>query len=287
MIKKFKLLSTLILVILSITLFGCSSTPNNNNNNDSKKPVQNTTKVSEQKLPEESFKAPFKAANQGVPVLMYHSISFEKNNPLKVPPEQLEEEFKYLKDNGYTTISLDDLYNYFEDNAQIPEKSIVLTFDDGYEDNYTALFPLLKKYGLRATVFVITGYVDKMPAYLTSSQLKEMNSYGVDIESHTVNHDHLKTLTKDKQLATLTESKAFLEKLLNKKINYIAYPYGEYDNNTLECAKQAGYKMALSTDGRWSMKKNGIFSLDRVYISSQFNMDIFKDRISNPNYKFQ
>lgn len=288
--EKIKLLSAVFLVLFSVSLLGCSNSSSNkaaNNATETKNTAENTSKTSKETLPKESFKAPFKAANEGVPVLMYHSVSSEKGNALKVPPEQLDEQFKYLKENGYTLISLDDLYNYLENNAEIPEKSIVLTFDDGYEDNYTALFPLLKKYGFRATVFVITGYVDKVGGYLTSSQLKEMNDYGVDLESHTVNHDHLKTLSKDKQLATLTESKAFLEKLLNKKINYIAYPYGEYNNDTLECAKEAGYKLALTTDGRWAMKKNGIFSLDRVYISSQFSMDVFKDRISNPNYKFQ
>ena len=148
------------------------------------------------------------------------------------------------------------------------------------------MLPILKKYGFRATIFVITAFIDKRPGYLTSVQLKKLQAYGMDIESHTVNHKPLKELPKAQQLQELTESKAFLEKLLNKKINYIAYPDGSYNKDTIECAKEAGYTMAFTTDGRWSMKKNGLLTLDRDYISSKYDMSIFKDRITNPNYKF-
>lgn len=288
--KIYKFLYIIISILLITTLSCCSAastSKDNTNNTKIKETINNRTKTTTASYAKETFKAPFKAVGEGVPVLMYHSISNEQGNPVIISPALLEEEFKYIKDNGYTPITLDDLYNYLQNNAQIPEKSLLLTFDDGYENNYSALFPLLKKYGFRATIFVITSYVDKNSAYLTSTQIKEMNSYGVDIESHTVNHPYLNSLTKDKQLYELTESKSFLQKLLNKKINYIAYPYGAHNSDTLSAAEEAGYKLALTTDGRWAMKKNGILSLDRVYISSEFSMDIFKDRISNPNYKFQ
>lgn len=297
MLKKFKLLTLFLALLFTFTLLGCSSASSKNSSKETaaKKinAAENQTKATAEKkssedvLEKEVFNPPFKAVNQGVPVLMYHSIGNDKTNPVVIPKENLEEQFKYLKDNGYSTITLEDLYNYLENNAEIPEKSVVLTFDDGYENNYTELFPLLKKYKFRATIFMITSYVDKNADFLTSAQLKEMDHYGVDIESHTVNHDHLKTLTKEKQLETLSQSKAFLEKLLNKEIKFIAYPYGEYNKDTLSCADAAGYKLALTTDGRWAMKKNGILSLDRVYISGFFKLDVFIDRITNPNYKFQ
>ncbi len=230
--------------------------------------------------------APMKQSGQGVPVLMYHSVANTNNNPVIIPPAKLDEEMKYLKDNGYYTITMADLYAYFTNNTPIPQKSVVLTFDDGYKDNYTTMLPILKKYDFRATIFVITAYIDNLPGYLTSAQLKNLQDYGMDIESHTVNHKPLKELSKVQQLQELTDSKAFLEKLLNKKINYIAYPDGSYNKDTIECAKAAGYTMAFTTDGRWSMKKNGLLTLDRDYISSRYDMSIFKDRITNPNYKF-
>lgn len=146
------------------------------------------------------------------------------------------------------------------------------------------MYPILKKYGFIATIFAITSYIDKSPDYLTSKQLKEMDAYGIDIESHTVEHERLNKLTKDKQLEEFTDLKIFLEKLLNKKINYIAYPFAAYNKNTVECEKESGYTMVFTTDGKWSMKKNCMLTLDRVYISSLHDINVFIERITNPNY---
>ena len=285
-----KNLALLFILIISLALLGCSK-------NVVKKsaPVNPPTSSESVKqvvpaLPslESSFDktAVMKAAGKSIPVLMYHSIAYQKNNAICLPVERFEEHLKYLKDNGYYTLTLTDLYNYFVKDAPVPEKSVVLTFDDGYKDNYTAMFPLLKKYNFKATIFVITSNIDKDANSLTSKNLLEMEKYGVDIESHTVNHDNLKELTKAKQLETLTQSKKALEDILNKQINFFAYPYGGYNKSAIEAVKEAGYKMAFTTDGRWSSKKTGILSLDRVYISSFHDMKVFKDRITNPNYKF-
>jgi len=222
------------------------------------------------------------APSKSVPVLMYHSISYEKDNPIRLPVKIFEQQLKYLKDNGYYTISLENLYEYFMTDTKIPEKSVVLTFDDGYKDNYTAMFPVLKKYNFKATIFVITSSIDKDPNSMTSKQLLEMEKYGVDIESHTVNHENLKDLSKEKQLATLIKSKKVLEKMLNKKVNFFAYPFGGYNANAIEAVKEAGYIMAFSTDGRWSSKSDGILQLHRVYISSFHDMEEFKNRVTNP-----
>ena len=229
--------------------------------------------------------AVMKTTGKSVPVLMYHSITYEKGNAICLPIERFEEHLKYLKDNGYYTITLTNLYEYLMKNIPIPEKSVVLTFDDGYENNYTDMFPVLKKYNFKATIFVITSNIDKNPNSMTSKQLLEMEKYGVDIESHTVNHDNLKELSIDKQLQTLVKSKQDLERILNKQVNFFAYPYGGYNKSAIESVKKAGYTMAFTTDGRWSSKNNGMLSLDRVYISSFHDMKVFKDRISNPNYK--
>ncbi len=224
---------------------------------------------------------------QSVPILMYHSVGNAKGNELIISPALLNQEMQWLKDNGYTTITLDDLHNHFENNKPIPKKSVVLTFDDGYADNYTNMYPIMKKFGFSATVFVNTSTVDKDSNYLTSAELKEMNTNGINIESHTVYHDRLVTMSYEKQLETLKDSKAFLEKLLNKKVNYVAYPGGSYNSSTTKAAEDAGYIMGITADGRWSSKKNGMYKLDRVYISAFFNMDTFKERLTNPQYKFQ
>ena len=132
---------------------------------------------------------------------------------------------------------------------------------------------------------VITSNIDKYHRFLTSKQLLEMDKYGVDIESHTVNHNNLKMLSKDKQLKTLIQSKKDLKKVLNKEINFFAYPYGRYNKNAIEAVKEAGYTMAFTTDDSWASKNDGILSLHRVDINLFRDMNAFITGISNPNYK--
>ena len=222
--------------------------------------------------------------DKGIPVLMYHSIGYEKGNTARLPKEKFKEQMKYLKENNYATLSLEDAYDFFMSNKAVPEKAIILTFDDGYVDNYVEAFPILKELELKATFFVITDLVDKIPSYMNLEQLKETQASGMDIESHTVNHEHLKQLSYEKQVKTLKESKEFLERLLNKKIQYFAYPYGEYTEETLTAVKETGYKMAFATTGKWSDKTDGILTLDRVFISGDASLDVFIERISNSNY---
>ncbi|MBU3091212.1 polysaccharide deacetylase family protein [Clostridium sp. CF011] len=229
-----------------------------------------------------------KPYGKSVPVLMYHSITSGKSDSNSLPIETFKEQMKYLKDNGYQTITLTDLYKYFMNQKPLPEKSVVLTFDDGYENNYTAMFPVLKEYNFKAAIFVITSHIDKDHEFMTSKQLLEMDKYGVDIESHTVNHDKLKSLSKDKQLATLIQSKKDLEKILKKEINFFAYPGGAYNKSAIEAVNEAGYKMAFTIDGKsssWSSKNDGLLSLHRVDVSSFQDLNAFKTGISNADYK--
>jgi peptidoglycan/xylan/chitin deacetylase (PgdA/CDA1 family) len=224
--------------------------------------------------------------DKGIPIVMYHSIGYEEGNPARVTKENFREQMKYLKDNDYITLTLNDAYDFFVNNKPVPEKSIVITFDDGYVDNYIDAFPILKEFGFKATIFVITDLVDKDPSYMTSSQLKEMQANEIDIESHTVYHEHLKELSYEKVVQTLKKSKDFLEQTLNKQIKYLAYPYGEYSKETLKAVAEVGYTLAVTTDGRWSDKADGILTLDRVFISGAAKLDVFIERITNINYKF-
>jgi peptidoglycan/xylan/chitin deacetylase (PgdA/CDA1 family) len=267
--RSFAIIMVLISLIISA---GCS------NSNT----VKNTAKESTQASTANVVKTPYTV--HGVPVLMYHSIAVEKGNPIRMPVEQFDKEMKYIKDQGYTTLTLKELYDYFENKVPVPAKSVVITLDDGYEDNYTAAFPVLKKYGLKATIFMITCTIDADPKCLTSAQLKEMDKAGIEIESHTVTHTDLDTLNYSQQLAELKNSKAALEKLLGRSVDYVAYPEGRYNNDTVKAVAAAGYKMAFTTNGRWSDKSDGILTLDRVYISTFHSMDVFKDRLTNPNY---
>ncbi|ERI94393.1 polysaccharide deacetylase [Clostridiales bacterium oral taxon 876 str. F0540] len=214
--------------------------------------------------------------SKNIPILMYHSIDYEKGNELRIPKDKFREQMKYLKDNGYTPLSLDELYSHMVYGTKVPEKPVVITLDDGYSDNYTNAYPVLKEFGFKAVIFVITNTVADGGSYLNAEQIKEMDKNGIDIESHTVSHPRLNELSYDKQVNEMKESKEYLEKLLNKDINYIAYPYGNFNENTLKAVEEIGYKMAVSTKSGLASKANGIYKLHRIYISNNYDMEKFK-----------
>jgi len=225
--------------------------------------------------------------NESIPVLNYHSIGPAKLNPWVVSPNRLNMDMQYLKENGFTTLSTDEFYNFMVKNKSVPKKSVLITFDDGYEDNYTNAFPILKKYNFKATIFVITGFVDKGKQFLTSTQLKEMQRNGIDIESHTNLHEKLGTYTYDAQLKILKTSKAYIEKTLHKPVRYLAYPHDSYNLYTLKALNAAGYKMAFTTNGRWANKSNGILTLNRIFISAFHHSNSFKTRVNHSWYLFK
>ncbi|VBB09815.1 polysaccharide deacetylase [Lucifera butyrica] len=182
--------------------------------------------------------------NNGVIVLEYHSIS-HLGGLFCLAPDTFEQQMGYLAQNGYTAISLDQLSAGLNDEDALPAKPVLITFDDGYTDNYTTALPILEKYGLRATVFIITGKVDQ-PGYLTWAQIKDMLARGIDIGSHTVSHRDLSKLSAVEQEKELKESKKTLEKALSRPIDYLAYPFGGFNAATLRLLGETGYLGAFS-----------------------------------------
>lgn len=216
----------------------------------------------------------------GVPVLYYHSVDQNADNEVTITPEMLEKQLKYINDNKFTTITIRELYDYLKNNKPIPEKSIVITFDDGYMNNYTEAFPILKALNMKATIFCVGNSLDGS-YYLSHEAIKEMSDYGIDIESHTVNHVHLDTLSYDEQLLEMKKSKEILENITGKEVSSIAYPFGDYNTDTVKAAKQAGYSLGFTTNLGLSDRSDDIFELDRIYISSNYDMNTFKDLINN------
>lgn len=210
---------------------------------------------------------PVKKTNRIV-VLMYHSINREKRvNILRVPHEKFAAEMKWLYDNGYHTLSLDELYAAAMGSKKVPEKSIVLTFDDGYRDNYQSAFPILKKYHFKATVFMITGEInDTKNGYLTADELKEMDANGFAVESHTVTHPDLSTLSYKRQYRELYNSKVTLEKLLGHPVLDFAYPSGEYNSKTLAAAKKIGYRFCFKENGGMAYLSDPVITFPRAFV---------------------
>ena len=184
-----------------------------------------------------------------IPVICYHSINKDPSgkSSIIISPEKFRQHLKAIKDNGYTTLTMAQFNDYILGDKPIPEKSVLLTFDDGYMDNYTNAFPILKEFNMNATIFVISSYLDGKE-YLSPSNVKEMSDYGIDIESHTVSHRRLSELSYEQQLSELKNSKEALEKLTGKTVVSIAYPEGKYNDDTTKAVLDAGYSMGFTID---------------------------------------
>lgn len=203
--------------------------------------------------------------SRGVPVLNYHQINDKDQNSMTVTTDEFDAQMKYLSDNGYHTISPQELYAHLANGADLPEKPILISFDDGYKDNYQNAFPILKKYQQTAMIFLISDYVNTYEKYLTWEQIKEMQQYGIDFESHTLSHMVLTEAPSEQELINqLQKSKEALEWHLGSKVEFIAYPCGNYTPHIIETAKNIGYKAAFTVNFGRSKTGDPLFALDRV-----------------------
>lgn len=205
-------------------------------------------------------------------VLMYHSLNATINDKLRVPPADFETEMKWLYDNNYETLSLDELYDYVTSKKPFPPKTAVITFDDGYVDAYDSGFPVIEKYKLHATVFMISSYIGKKEGYLNADQLKQMSDSGYfDIEDHTVTHSYLDTLSYDQQYKELSDSKQAIEAITGKKVEYVSYPTGRYNKDTLTIAKTLGYKMGFKMVGGSGTLDDSLLEFPRAFADRNLN----------------
>lgn len=213
-----------------------------------------------------------------VPVLMYHAVSdtLWGIEELFVSPSNMEAQLQYLLDNGYDPIFFSDLA-HLEDY----DKPVILTFDDGYDDNYYNLFPLLQQYGVKATCFVITGMLGD-EHYMTAQQAREMSDSGlVDIQSHTVDHYELDTLGWDDQEYQLRQSRLDIARITGKLPYVLSYPRGRRNGSTLELAPEY-YAFGIDMNGgTWHIEGGGDnFQVDRLYVSRNTTLSEFANLVS-------
>jgi peptidoglycan/xylan/chitin deacetylase (PgdA/CDA1 family) len=194
-----------------------------------------------------------------VPILMYHYTSTPPEDAdryrinLSIEPEMLRQQFQYLADNGFTPMRLYDLSLAITNQQELPEKPIILTFDDGYLDNYQHAYPLLTEFGYPATFFVITDLVDQNhPAYMNWEMLRELAAAGHDIENHTRTHPDLSTLTRDGMYGQISRARQRIQEEVGQPARYLCYPAGKYNETTLEVVEELGLWGAVTTQsGRW------------------------------------
>ncbi len=241
-----------------------------------------------------------------VPIIMYHSILKDpaRSNKYTITPAVLEEDLKYIKANGYETITISDLISYVYDDKPLPPKPIILTFDDGHYNNYGYLYPLLEKYDMKAVISIVGSYTDKFSetdeanlnySYLRWKDINELISSGrLEFQNHTYNlHDntHGRIGAKKKKGESDDEYKKILEEDINKLQNefkentgYVptcfTYPFGGISNSSLDIIKELGFKASLSCEegiNKITKNPNSLYLLKRYnrpsYVSTY---NIFK-----------
>jgi len=235
---------------------------------------------------------------------MYHMVSETKPgtkfNGLRVAPSMFEKQLKWLKQNDWQFVTMNELINKNSDELRsntLPEKTVALTFDDGFEDNYTNAFPLMKKYGAKGTLYLVINrhnndWSTKKKAHhnsgelvgepkLSDEQVQEMLESGVfEIGGHTINHVNLATTNKETKITEMSDSKQQLETQFNTQVSSFAYPFGIYSDEDPIIVAEQGYSNAVLAEGgiETSVKSN-LFKIRRVKISGKDNFLAFKLRM--------
>ena len=223
---------------------------------------------------------------EGVSVLMYHMIGNEPGNAAIMTEANLRIQMNYLRDHGYHPITMQELYDYVTKGAPLPEKPVCITFDDGYLDSYTIVYPLMKEYGFPWTLFLITDDVGKPYNRMTWDQLREMaNSHTVTIANHTLSHPKLHNLaTRAEKEKEIVEANKALKYQLGIDNVWLAYPYGDYDDEVIDICKKAGIKMAVTTDAGRVHVGSFPYDLKRAYIGNDISIARFSERLNKDNY---
>ena len=220
---------------------------------------------------------------EGFPILEYHQVTDTAEEPgyerYNVPPADFSEQLDYLRANGYTTITLQDFMRAVHGKTALPPKPIVLTFDDGYADNYTEMLPILEAHGMTAVVYVITNEVGKKN-YMSLDEIKDMQRRGIEIGSHTSDHLPLTRLDAVTQRRQLRESKTFLEWSGLATIYSFSYPNGEVTDEVKKILREENYLTAVTGDAGLNTLTTDTYNLYRVNIRKpRFGLTEFKFRL--------
>ena len=212
-----------------------------------------------------------------IPIFIYHSVRAHIPNESQlqdaydITPELLERQLAYLQINGYTAITLDQLATDLETGTTSPiAKPVVLTFDDGWQNQYKNAFPLLKKYHMTATFYVFTNPIGKKPHFLTWDELREMDKAGMTIGDHTLSHPYFRTLPPEEIKIEATESKKILESELGKPVLHFASPFGSTNPQIQQTLKDAGYKTARTTYKGIYHARTDLLKLRGILVSDNF-----------------
>jgi peptidoglycan/xylan/chitin deacetylase (PgdA/CDA1 family) len=224
---------------------------------------------------------------QTVPILVYHQFSNDYSGKLTVKTEKFYEQMLYLKENGYQVIELDQLLEFMEFKKPLPDKSIVITIDDGWLSTYEIAYPILKKFGFPATLFIYTDLIEGDRA-MSWKQLKEMVENGFDVQSHTHSYQSLTMIKENESFKTyfdflvqdIEDSKMAIHHHLNLDCRYLAYPYGETNPLVISLVKKLGYRAAFTLNHGSTPFFANPYTIGRSIIYGDSDMNEFIEKIS-------
>jgi peptidoglycan/xylan/chitin deacetylase (PgdA/CDA1 family) len=211
-----------------------------------------------------------------VPVLAYHSVD-KSGSVISISPTNFRRHMEYLRYAGYQTLSLKEYFKCLDIDPQPSQKKVVLTFDDGFKNNYTQVFPILCELGFTATIFLATDYVAECCSWekhkpipplplLSWDEIRQMSEHGIEFSSHTCSHPYLTQLGENEIRVELLKSKSIIEDKIHKKVDFFAHPYGDTDERTQRILKECGYlgafggvdfSLANSTENLYDLKRLG------------------------------
>ena len=232
-----------------------------------------------------------------IPVIMYHRVASSAAehgiHGTYIDKDKFAQHLSYLKSHGYQTLTFNDLKDgKYKERFNKGNKWVILTFDDGYVDNYTTAFPLLKQYGFKAVIFLLSESTynawdaddpqrpEKRFALMDLEQIKEMQDYGIEFGAHTKTHPHLAHIPLAEAKAQILECQHTLEQRLGAKLTTFAYPYGDYNDEVKQIVKEAGFKFAVATNSGDITFDCDLFAIRRIGIFPKNSLHTFKRKVS-------
>jgi peptidoglycan/xylan/chitin deacetylase (PgdA/CDA1 family) len=236
--------------------------------------------------------------NQFVPILLYHSIServSSKFSPWAVSPNHFAEHMAYLNDQGYTPVTVSQFAaELIARENRLPERPVVITFDDGLDDFYTNALPILKNYSFFGTLYIVTGFVGRTSRWLEKEgeggrqmlswdKIREIDASGIECGAHSHTHPELDTLSLATAREEIVLSKNILEKHLSKKVKSFAYPHGYHNNALRQLLMAVGYTSGCAVKHAMSSLADDRFALARIIIKSDTQVDVSLAMVSSLN----
>lgn len=223
-----------------------------------------------------------KVPGNEIRVLMYHRVNPDRDLEdlhISTQPQKFYNQMRWLSNHKWDVISLAEAQCQIEQGKIKKSKQVVITFDDGFRDNFDYAWPILRSFGYQATIFLTALKIDNDPEFLDMSQIKMMREKGIDFGAHTLTHPKLDKISRQQAWNEIKGSKNYLENLLGYQINSFAYPYGRFNSEHKQMAMNAGYKIAVSVVPGGNSAKQNLWTIRRTEIAYKDSLFDFQNKL--------